>query len=514
MLIGTFTPKEEQQLRLLREKHKIELLNTTDKKEQLRLRIQFSEDLARFIDQCQKDRFNKLGGDPEAILADAKDTAGEIINQQYNELLSHSTAEELKGLNIVSVINGKVYINTNFIADVLQDEFKLHIDALHDDPKHLQQLYSYIIDAIEASDVVKGGEIDIAGWEKPNLEIMRYRRSPLRDIHTYGLMNDNTSTHMLQEGEIFQTEADGQLVVRWAVPQAKPPEPIMTLLALSYEGTDGKITRKLTAFDKAVYEAVATRFYYWKLDNDQKPLYITPQEVWRTMNGKRSGDGKAKPSQKQVQRICNSLDKMRFTRVYMDITKEIEAFKLHINDERIASGEIDDYLLNSSKVTFMTDKGNKVEGYRLTEEPIIYTYNSIKGHLLFVPYDLLDTSANTSDSENVTEFRNYLLQQIQLMKNAKEGKGKFKRNNIILISTIYEGTGILPPEERANTTSSTSDNARQTYIRKTRKADREKIEGILDAWKDKKWIKDYDAINGNDEKRRAKQQVKGYRIYV
>lgn len=514
MLIGTFTPKEEQQLRLLREKHKLELLNTTDKKEQLRLRIQFSEDLARFIDQCQKDRFNKLGGDPEAILADAKDTAGEIINQQYNELLSHSTAEELKGLNIVSVINGKVYINTNFIADVLQDEFKLHIDALHDDPKHLQQLYSYIIDAIEASDVVKGGEIDIAGWEKPNLEIMRYRRSPLRDIHTYGLMNDNASTHMLQEGEIFQTEADGQLVARWAVPQAQQPDPVVTYIALTYEGTEGKITRKLTAFDKAVYEAVATRFYYWKLDNDQKPLYITPQEIWRTMNGKKTGDSSSRPGKTKLQKICNSLDKMRFTRVFMDISEEIKPFKLQINDERIEKGRIDTYLLESSKVTFMTDKGNKVEGYRITEEPIIYTYNSLKDHLLFVPYDLLDTSANTSDSENVTEFRNYLLQQIQLMKNAGEGKGNFKRNNIILLATIYEGTGILPPEERANSTAFTSDNARQTYIRKTRKADREKIEGILDAWKDKKWIKDYDAINGNNEKLKAKQQAKGYRIYV
>lgn len=515
MLINYLTPKEEEKLRLLQYEFRTELLNAKDEKEQLRLKIHFSEMMGKFMEQCRLDRFATFKGDPEAILTDVKETAGEIIKQNYEELFAHSSPEELKPLDIITQSNDKYYFKSNFIVDELKDDFQLHIDALQNDPEHLQQLYSLLIEAIEASPYVESGELNI-NLKQSNFEILRYRRSPLRDITTFGLMNDNASTHLLQDADdIWKDEANGQVTVKWAIPQLpQKQEQVKTYIALTYEGTEGKITRKLTAFDKAVYEALATRFYYWRQDNPEKPLYITPQEIWRTMNGKRAGDGQAKPGKVQVNKICNSLDKMRFTRVYMDISDEIRPFNLQINDERIIGGQIDSYLLNSSKVEFMTDKGNKVEGYQVSEEPIIYTYNSLKDHLLFVPYDLLDTSATTSDSEYVTEFRNYLLQQIQLMKNAVEGKGKFKRNNIILLDTIYESTGILPPDQRAASTSFTSENAKQTYIRKTRKADRDKIEGILDAWKAKGWIKGYKALNSNNEELKERQQAKGYRISI
>ena len=208
---------------------------------------------------------------------------------------------------------------------------------------------------------------------------------------------------------------------------------------------------------------------------------------------------------------------MRFTRFYMDISEEIRAFDLHIDDERIISGYIDSYLLNSSVIEFVTDKGNTVSGYRIGEEPILYTYNDVKNHLLYVPYEMLDTSTNTSDSENVTEFRNYLLQQIQLMKNAAEAgkKGRyFKRNNIILLETIYKDTGIQPPEERIEGKEYKTDTIRRREVRRFRQADRQKIEGILDAWKDKGWIKDYTVLNQKNEPIRERQQAKGYHIDI
>ena len=233
------------------------------------------------------------------------------------------------------------------------------------------------------------------------------------------------------------------------------------------------------------------------------------------MNGKASKDGKAKPSAAQVKRICDSLDKMRFTRFYMDISAEIEAFNLSIDDERITGGRIETYVLNSSKVEFTTDKGNTVQGYRIGEEPILYTYNKAKNHLLYVPYEMLDTSDYTSDSENVAEFKGYLLQQIQLMKNAA-GEGKqskrFKRSNIILLDTLYRDTGIQPPEDRIEGKEYKTEGSRQKEVRRFRQADRQKIEGILDAWKAKAWIKGYVVLNQNNQPLKEKQQAKGYRI--
>ena len=351
MLIEKFTQQETQNLRLLREKHILELKSAKDSKEQAQLRLKFSEELSRFLEQCYKSRFAALENDPDAILADVEKTAGLIIKRNFEELMEHSTAEDLKALDIISIEGDKVYLNTNFITDVLKDDFKLHIDALQDDPERLKQLYSLIIDAIEASEYTERSDIDLTGLDETDIKIMPFRRRPLKDIHYFGLLNDKATTHLLQEGDIFQQEINGQLTVRWAVDQLpEKKKQAATYIALTYEGREVNISRKLSAFDKAVYEAVSTRYYYWKLDNEQKPLYITPHEIWRTMNGKKAGDSKSKPSDAQAQKICNSMDKLRFTRILMDISEEIKAFDLKINDERITSGKIDTYTLNSSKV--------------------------------------------------------------------------------------------------------------------------------------------------------------------
>ena len=128
---------------------------------------------------------------------------------------------------------------------------------------------------------------------------------------------------------------------------------------------------------------------------------------------------------------------------------------------------------------------------------------------------MLDTSTNTSDGENVTEFRNYLLQQVQLMKNGEDNKGKYyNRSRIILLETIYKDTGIFPPEERINSKDFKTENSKQSVIRRLRKSDREKIEGILEAWKLKNWIKGYVILNQKNEPVREKQQPKGYEIIL
>ena len=474
-----------------------------------------------FTEKAALKRFEPVKeGGAVSIIAHAKGQIPRLLKEVY-EITERDctglTAELVKGMGVGTLKNKKLYLNANYAAQILRAELQMHVDALIDDKPALQELYEAIIEAIENSDYTDGTEItDLA--KKP-LNVRRFRRNPLADITTYGVMNDKINAQLIQDGEIFQQAADGQLTLRWAVNQApQKKEAVPVYMALTYEGTDYKVTKKLTAFDKQVYEAVATRFYYWQQDNPQNPLYITPQEIWRTMNGKKSGGSKvSNPSKGQVQKICDSLDKMRFTRFYMDISKEITAFNLSIDDERINGGFIETYVLNSSKVEFTTDKGNVVQGYRIGEEPILYTYNKAKNHILYVPYEMLDTSQYTSDSENVAEFKGYLLQQIQLMKNAVEEKHKgkyFKRSNTILIETIYKDTGIEPPENRLTGKDFATEASKQAVIRRLRKADRDKIEGILEAWKTKGWIKGFTVLNSKNEPIREKQQAKGYSISI
>lgn len=465
------------------------------------------------LDKVQRKHFKKIAqGGTDAIMKHAKEQLP-LILANVHEIASTTLKHEdaLKLLGVGSRKSGELILNANYATQALKDELYLHIEALKDNKDALRELLEAIIEAVEASPLTDNAEI----VEGQPLEVKRFRRNPLGDIIKFGIMNDKVSAQMLQDGDIFQQQANGQLTLRWAIDQA-PAQKVPVYVALTYEG-DGnayKVNKRLTGFDKQVLEAVATRFYYWQKENPQKPLYITPQEIWRTMNGKSSSDGKAKPSPAQVKRICDSIDKMRFTRFYMDISAEIEAFNLSIDDERITSGHIETYVLNCSKVVFNTEKGSTIQGYRIGEEPILFTYNKAKKHLLYVPYEMLDTSDFTSDSENVTEFKGYLLQQIQLIKNGEEGKGKrFKRSSTILLETIYEATGVLPPEERTSGYYA-NEATRQQIIRRNRATDLQKIVSLLDAWKAKGHIKNYVVLNQKNEPIKEKQQAKSIRISV
>lgn len=538
MLIN-LTPEEEKQVREIQQKYisQLELLanKLTDlkpgqKEERQKVLISQQEVLDNmqaeaeaFLKEAQKVRFQEIEKNGiDAIIENAREQAPGILEDIYR--IAHGNykglnAAALKEAGVGTLIDGKFLLNANYAIQDLKEELYLHIEALKDNKEAYKQFLEVIIEAVENSPLTDNSNItEIPDTQQRLLKVRRFRRNPLGDILNFGLMNDKATTQLIQDDtNIFTQAANGQIMLQWRVDQAPQKQNAVPIyLGLTYEGEGVTVTKKLTAFDKQVCEAVSTLFYYWRKDNTFKPLYVTPQEVWRTMNGKSSKDGKAKPSEKQVKRICDSIDKMRFTRFYMDISEEIKAFNLTIEDERIIGGRIETYIINSDKVEFETEKGNTIQGYRINQEPILYTYNMAKNHILFVPYEMLDTSDYTSDSENVAEFKNYLLQQIQLMKNtAEEGKDskRFKRSNTVLIDTIYKDTGILPPEERIDGNYS-NETTRQQLIRRTRKADRDKIEKLLEAWKAKDWIKDYSAINQKGEPLKEKQQAKGYIITI
>lgn len=480
---------------------------------------QVENELEVFVIKTQRKHFKPIADKGnDAVLAHALGQLDDIINYLYDS----ATKGQLT--NVPDLIGGELDnyykdfsadkgLEISLAASYVLTELNMHIDALKGNTEALKTLSDAIITSITTSNHVHGKLT--TSLEKKIQSIVfgrdpQNRRKSLSNIKTYGLMNDKVNAQLLQDStNIFQQEADGQLMLRWEVDQSgKNEEQIPVLVGLTYEGEGLRIGKKTTAFDKQVYEAVGTRYHYLRREDPEADLYITPQEIWRTMNGKNASDKNAKPGEKQLKRICDSIRKMQFTSLVMDITEEIKKRHYTFDDARIVKGQISTYLLKCDEVDFTTENGLKLHGFRISEEPILYTYNRIKDRLLFVPYEMLDTSNYVSDSENVAEFKGYLLQQIQLMINARE-KGNngnyFKRSNNILLETIYKDTGILTPEERANDTAFTSDNARNSYIRKTRKADREKIEKILDAWTAKKFIKGYAPITKGNK-------VTGYSI--
>lgn len=473
-----------------------------------------TEILTNFHAEVEKARFEKIAeGGADAILANVKEQMPLIMKRERANI---ERAEKDTGQDLSKLKN----FTPEDAANILLRELSLHVSAISGQEEVQQQFVALLIGYINKSKAIDGkvNEYLKKAIEEAILTPVRglqERRKALPAIKTYGLMNDKSVAQMIEEdGGIFQLEADGQLALRWIVDQSgKKEETFNIYIALAYEGEDLHISKKLTAFDKQVYEAVGTLFHYCRQDNPNSALYITPQDIWRTMNGKNASDTNARPSDKRIKRICDSMEKMQYTRFYMDITDEMQKRKYTFKDERITEGKIKTYLLKCDCISFKTEKGRVLEGYKITEEPILYTYNRIKDRLLYVPFEMLDTSDYISDTENVAEFKGYLMQQIQLMMNAKEAgkegkkKGYFQRNNTILINSIYESTGIATPEERITADKYPDKKDRSNAIRKLKKQDREKIEGILTSWTVKKWIKTFKPVKEG-------QQIAGYEIII
>ena len=461
-----------------------------------------------YLHACYIKRFKKLGTDAAAILEDGKETAAYILQDKVKGILEGRT-----------VLNKPIdeKINAAWLVKDIQNTapLTLHYEALQGNKEALEELTGYIVEIVTASpDTTE--EQNAGGAEMISSETAG-RRLPLEVIKRYGMLNDKATTQLINT-DGFTQELNGQLQLTWGINQAPAKkDSVHTYIALTYEGTAGHLNKRLTAFDKAVYEAVATSFFYHKQRNGSRAFYITPQEVWRIMNGTASTS--KTPGAKQVERVCSSLDKFRFTRFYMNITAELKAHYLTMEDERIVKGIVDTYLLKADRVEFTTDKGRKITGYRVTDEPILYSYNKAKGHLVLVPYELLDTSDSTGNEGNTIEFRSYLLQQIGLM---YEGQ---RNNSRILYSTLYRDTGTQPPEERLNPANYSTETAYKRNIRKEAQRDRDKISALLDAWKAKDWIKGYKPVKKgrayigvdialNPEKRQGKQPRKKKRRYI
>lgn len=526
------TPEEEQQLQELREQYrgdieaasnKIKALSGKGEKEKKdRAKALIEYQTARdslqaavdsYLDAIQRKRFKGIeAGGTDAVL---KHACGQIsvlladISRITAEAEKGSTKKDLEKMGIGTLKDGVLLLNADYAANEIKQELYLHIAALKDNKAALKTLLEAIITAVKESPLTD--DTEITEKEPENMNALQFRRSPLTAIKKYGLMNSRATARIIQDTDLFKVEADGQLRMLWTVDQlgASKKEAVPTYISLSYYGEDYKLNKKLNAYDKEIYNAIGTLYYYWNLNNPQQPLFISASEIWRTMNGKEITNGSIKPSPRQLERIRKSINKMRHTDFYMDARAEEKKGMYTINDERVAGGYWKDYLLNCSEVGYYSEKGNIIEnGYRINVEPILYTYSRAKKQMLEVPYEMLDTSQYTSDTENVAEFKGYLMQQIELIRK------KYRNNNTILIDTIYAATGIQTPEDRLEGKEFANEASKQTVIRRNRKADREKIEGLLEAWKAKGWITDYTPVNAKGEPVKEKQPTKGYKITV
>lgn len=543
-MLVNFTAEEEKKLAAIRDKYTPERKKLAEayknllednsgeaKAERLKINRQqqaitetMVEEMQDYIYKLEGKRFEEIKkGGASTVIKHAAAQAPELLEHMRRNTVVEARYYEgleehfLHSIGINEIRNDTVYFRSSYATAYLKQELRLHISFLKDDPESLQQIQKSIQEAVQNAPFVDQVE-DTEETIEPAI-IKRAVRRPLIDLKNFSLTNDKAGRFIINEPELLQQEADGQIrMIFPPINQGGEKEPAVPLfMSLTYTGDKNELKGKTSPdlYDIALGDAIYSLCVQWQTENPGTLPILSPAEIYRTLAGKSTRDGKAKPSNKQLKKIVTRINKLRHLDIMLDFKAEKDLERIQWDDDRIIDGGyIKDYYLNCTELGFITIKGQRIPaGYRINFLPVFNKYQAEKGSLLYIPYDLIDVSAKVSDGENVTEFKHYLLSCIKQMIYAKENpNAKFKRSHKITISGIYENTGVLTPEERAAKSNFTSEQAKNTYIRKTRKADRDKIEGMLDVWKDKNWIKGYVVLNSKNQPIKEKQQAKGYEI--
>ena len=361
--------------------------------------------------------------------------------------------------------------------DTEEDKARLEAAIAWED-KHFERVIGISADTIDEAYQIWIGERWLGTYnfvdDKMELQLFGEFSSPLKERtlevisnlnkpETYSILNNKVSNQYASiQDKLLATEPDGQLTFMTdLIPVMQSPRAskkksveVNTLVGLSYSGELSRKLARVNGYDKAVLNTICSIF---QAGNQT----MTLADIFRVMNGNTS----KQPSQKQRDKILSSVKKLGATRIYLDISEEIERKYLTINDSRVAKGVIDEPLLHYTGGLFQTENGQEVYAVSILKEPILMTYSKSKSQLVSFPISLLDTKS-VSATDDIVAIREYLLQQITLMRNG------LRDNKTILYESIYKSCGIEAPTDRM-----------------TAKRKKDAIKKLLDEWKQQGYIK-------------------------
>lgn len=454
--------------------------------------------IREYVEELQAKRFEKIRKrGKKAVIENAKEQIPvllkmeyEAVQEAYSHLREEYLPEHLETLEIGTVENGKIVLFMDYVVHFMSNELKFHLNALTDYPEDLQELIRFLYISIDQPFVRIDATIkdfsDLFNPQEPPEASTKNKRLP--DIFKYHIMNDMTALNLVKYNA---DEITGQMTLVWDV-NDKKTEPVA--VSLSYDNPNIAYTKKLTEFDKDMIDAVSTLFYHWERTPENKdlpvcpPLIITPAHIWRTMNGKDINDHMARPSARQIQRICDSMDKLRTTLISIDYIKDLResGFNVKPGIDRTRQS----YMIKADKDIEKKNTGKNSIVYIVSEAPFLYRYNSKKGHVLLVDYKLLnitgiESKAKKNTTEYMQEFKSYLLRRITLMRRG------ILSNKHIKLDTIYTETDTKEPAYRIKKEDYANEATYKQQIRAEKRRDCDTIRHILGEWVNQGFIKGY-----------------------
>lgn len=498
---------------------KLDAQDTSEARTALVMEIQDAIDA--FKREEEEEAFKALRGDHKAILDNAKAQVNLITEQVKDELLTIGTDEYRKDLEKMEILRKKdstYYISSLYMFSVLRDELRLHRKALQENKKESDALNKIIMDAVLNCPYVEEEDLEAIarGLETKVLDTSTVKkkighRAALDQLKNFWLMSSKTTNSItLNMYDFLETTPDGQLTMKWQVDQsAENKKPVPTTVFLT--NTDKELSKELRGpkknikpFDRAVMDTIGSAFKTWEYAHPGEPLHISPTALFRLMKGRQPGDKSCRVSDKQREDLAASIRKLSATEFTIDIKAEVNA--KYLDEEGLAlledSGKLKGYYLTDRLVDAIALGAFDENGRRtpvefvFSRKPILCTYCEAKGQYLSVPFEVLDVFTDKNVTEYAIEVRNYLIMQIENMKNPKG----YRHNNKILWETLYKSTGMKDPQTRVelreegdrngeNKVVYANEQSRQTAIRKERAKDKALVENILKAWEQKGYIK-------------------------
>lgn len=499
---------------------KLDAQDTSEARSALMMEIQDAIDT--FKREEEEEAFKALRGDHKAILDNARAQVGLITKQIKEELLSFGTDEyrdDLERVEILKKKDGAYYISALYMFSVIREELRLHREALQENKQETDAFNKIIADAVvncpyvDKEDMETAARLELSAIDTATIKKKIGHRTALDTLKNFWLMSSKTTNSItLNMYDFLETSPDGQLTMKWQVDQsAENKKPVPTTVFLT--NTDKELSKELRGpqknikpFDRAVMDTIGSAFKTWEYAHPGEPLHISPTALFRLMKGRQPGDKTCRVSDKQREELAASIRKLSATEFTIDIKAEVNA--KYLDEEGLAlledSGKLKGYYLTDRLVDAIALGAFDENGRRtpvefvFSRKPILCTYCEAKGQYLSVPFDVLDVFADKNVTEYAIEVRNYLIMQIENLKNPKG----YRRNNKILWETLYKSTGMKDPQTRVelreegdrngeNKVVYASNNSRKVVISKERAKDKALVENILKAWVQKGYIKSF-----------------------
>ena len=399
-------------------------------------------DVQEIETEAQKRYILALKGDKSAIIKDIKEILDAVTKEDFqNEIFSEEQLFPKPGdfLSLNNINKEKKYTEDyrNFciyLTQILQAQIAAF------------QYYNFPLEEIEKLIDEKACKY----YKRPEifdtLPIFRQKNGELPKVDTKKLDSicfpldkvNSTLWYGFPVGEVKDLKAESDK-------DSRKGKQASILLLLDFAALNGvNISRELTVYDKWVWNACANL-------KDQGHDVITAEQIYKAMGNT------GRPNAKTKEKIMESVETISRARVTIDTTEEHELYPKY---ERIKAT----FPLLATETCTAYARGQIVESaIKIIDAPKLFAFAENRQQVTRLPLNVLDSPISKTDDNLL--LSDYLLTRISKMRNSKN------ISRTILIDTICQRCCI------------------ETYKQKQRLP--EKIERILNHYKNLEWIKDF-----------------------